>query len=74
MVVQTPPRHYSIEEYFALEETTEYRNKEIVAMTGGSINHNQIIALRFYQNLQVAAIEEINSLSTVPLANFKNIF
>jgi hypothetical protein len=25
MVVQTPPRHYSIEEYFALEETTEYR-------------------------------------------------
>ncbi len=47
MVVQTPPRHYSIEEYFAVEETTEYRNEyrngEIVPMTGGSINHNQII-------------------------------
>jgi Uma2 family endonuclease len=47
MVVQTPPRHYSIDEYFALEETTEYRNEyrngEIVTMTGGSINHNQII-------------------------------
>lgn len=47
MVVETPPRHYSIEEYFALEETTEYRNEyrngEIVPMTVGSINHNQII-------------------------------
>jgi Uma2 family endonuclease len=47
MVVETPPRHYSINEYFALEETTEYRNEyrngEIVTMTGGSINHNQII-------------------------------
>jgi Uma2 family endonuclease len=47
MVVETPPRHYSIEEYFALEETTEYRNEyrngEIVTMTVGSINHNQII-------------------------------
>lgn len=47
MVVETPPRHYSIDEYFAVEETTEYRNEyrngEIVTMTGGSINHNQII-------------------------------
>lgn len=47
MVVETPPRHYSIEEYFALEETTEYRNEyrngEVVPMTKGSINHNQII-------------------------------
>ncbi|MBW4561741.1 MAG: Uma2 family endonuclease [Mojavia pulchra JT2-VF2] len=47
MVVQTPSRQYSIEEYFAHEETaeqrSEYRNGEIVPMTGGSINHNQII-------------------------------
>ncbi|BAY23085.1 hypothetical protein NIES2100_28490 [Calothrix sp. NIES-2100] len=47
MVVQTPPRLYSIEEYFTLEESaeyrSEYRNGEIVPMTGGSINHNQII-------------------------------
>lgn len=47
MVVETPPRHYSIEEYFAIEETSEYRNeyrnKEIVPMTGGSINHNRIV-------------------------------
>ena len=47
MVVETPPRHYSIEEYLALEETTEYRNEyrngEVAPITGGSINHNQII-------------------------------
>jgi Uma2 family endonuclease len=47
MVVQTPPRQHSIEEYLAREETaeyrSEYRNGEIVPMTGGSINHNQII-------------------------------
>ncbi|QOV23028.1 Uma2 family endonuclease [Anabaenopsis elenkinii] len=47
MVVQTPTQQYSIEEYLALEETaeyrSEYRNGEIIPMTGGSINHNQII-------------------------------
>lgn len=47
MVVQTPARLYSIEEYLTLEESaeyrSEYRNGEIVPMTGGSINHNQII-------------------------------
>jgi Uma2 family endonuclease len=47
MVVQTPPRLYSLEEYLTLEESaeyrSEYRNGEIVPMTGGSINHNQII-------------------------------
>jgi Uma2 family endonuclease len=47
MVVQTPCLQHSIEEYLAREETaeyrSEYRNGEIVPMTGGSINHNQII-------------------------------
>ncbi|MEA5582837.1 Uma2 family endonuclease [Nodularia harveyana UHCC-0300] len=47
MVVQTPPRQYSIEEYLAQEETaeyrSEYRNGEIIPMAGGSINHNRII-------------------------------
>ncbi|BAY44177.1 hypothetical protein SAMD00079811_17730 [Scytonema sp. HK-05] len=47
MVVQIPPSLHSIEEYFALEETadyrSEYRDGEIVPMTGGSINHNQIV-------------------------------
>lgn len=47
MVVQIPPRFYSIEEYFGYEETadyrSEYRNGEIVTSTGGSINHNQIV-------------------------------
>lgn len=40
-------KYYSHEEYFALEEAAEYRSKyykgKIVAMTGGSINHNRII-------------------------------
>jgi Uma2 family endonuclease len=47
MVVQTPTRQYSIEEYLAHEETAEYRSEyrdgEIVPMTGASINHNRII-------------------------------
>ena len=47
MVVQTLIRRKSIEEYLATEETdeqrSEYRNGEIIAMAGGSINHNRII-------------------------------
>ncbi|MBD2168734.1 Uma2 family endonuclease [Calothrix membranacea FACHB-236] len=47
MVVQTSPPLYSIEEYLTQEESaeyrSEYRNGEVVAMTGGSINHNRII-------------------------------
>ncbi|HEY9798906.1 MAG TPA: Uma2 family endonuclease [Leptolyngbyaceae cyanobacterium] len=47
MIVQTSPRLYSIEEYLEHEETaecrSEYRDGEIIPMTGGSINHNRII-------------------------------
>lgn len=47
MIVQTSPRLYSIEEYLEHEETSEcrseYHDGEIIPMTGGSINHNQII-------------------------------
>ncbi|MFN6514494.1 MAG: Uma2 family endonuclease [Nostoc sp. CreGUA01] len=47
MPVQSPSRLYSIEEYLALEENaeyrSEYRNGEIVPITGGSLNHNQIV-------------------------------
>ena len=47
ILVETPPRQYSINEYLGQEETaeyrSEYRNGEIVPMTGGSINHNRII-------------------------------
>ena len=47
MVVQIPTRQYSIEEYLAEEETAEYRSEyrdgEIVPMTGASINHNRIV-------------------------------
>ncbi len=44
--MQTQQRYYTPEEYLALEEVaefrSEYRDGEIVPMTGGSINHNQI--------------------------------
>jgi Uma2 family endonuclease len=44
--MQTKTRYYTSEEYLAQEEAaefrSEYRDGEIVPMTGGSINHNQI--------------------------------
>ena len=42
----TEKRYYTPEEYLALEETAEYKSEyhdgEIVQMTGGTTNHNQI--------------------------------
>ena len=50
MVVQIERRDYTPEEYLALEEKAvdrhEYRDGEIIPMTGGTTNHNQI-ALNF---------------------------
>ncbi|MEG3934871.1 MULTISPECIES: Uma2 family endonuclease [unclassified Microcoleus] len=47
MLVQSKAKFYSPDEYRELEETAEFRNEyrdgEIVKMTGGSINHSQII-------------------------------
>jgi Uma2 family endonuclease len=47
MVTQISTNVYSVEEYLAQEEIAEYRseyhNGEITPMTGGSVNHNQII-------------------------------
>lgn len=44
--MQTQQRYYTPQEYLAQEEVSEfrseYRDGEIVPMTGGSINHNQI--------------------------------
>lgn len=44
--MQTKQRYYTPEEYLAHEEVaefrSEYRDGELVPMTGGSINHNQI--------------------------------
>lgn len=41
-----PPKRYSLEEYFALEEQaeskSEFHDGEIVAMTGASIDHNRL--------------------------------
>ena len=46
MVLQTEQRYYTPEEYLELEEKaeykSEYRNGEIIPMTGGTTNHNKI--------------------------------
>ncbi len=45
MVTQMQQRFYTLEEYRQLEETaeirSEYRDGEIVPMTGGTINHDR---------------------------------
>ncbi|NET61641.1 MAG: Uma2 family endonuclease [Symploca sp. SIO2E6] len=50
MVIQTEKRYYTPEEYLTLEEKAvdkhEYRDGEIILMSGGTTNHNQI-ALNF---------------------------
>jgi Uma2 family endonuclease len=55
--VQTLKPFYTPEEYLELEEKaefkSEYRDGEIVPMTGGTTNHNQI-AGNFYANLKFA--------------------
>ncbi|GET37190.1 Uma2 family endonuclease [Microseira wollei] len=52
MVVQTEKRYYTPAEYLELEEKaeykSEYRDGEIIQMTGGTTNHNKI-AGNFYK-------------------------
>lgn len=51
MIAQLEKTYYSVEEYLELEETAEYKSEyhdgEIIAMTGGTTNHNKI-AGNFY--------------------------
>jgi Uma2 family endonuclease len=53
----TEKQYYTPEEYLALEEKAEYKHEyidgKIVAMTGGTTNHNEI-AGNFYANLKFA--------------------
>jgi Uma2 family endonuclease len=53
--MQTQTRYYTPEEYLELEEQaeykSEYRDGEIIAMTGGTTNHNKI-ALNFAASLK----------------------
>ena len=57
MLVQTPKHFYTPEEYLELEEKadykSEYRDGEIVPMTGGTTNHNEI-AGNFYAYIKFA--------------------
>lgn len=55
MQTQTEKRYYTPEEYLQLEEIaeskSEYRDGEILPMTGGTTNHNEI-AGNFYANFK----------------------
>ena len=55
MQLQTNPRIYTPEEYLQLEEQAEYRSEyrdgEIIPMTGGTTNHNEI-SLNLATNLR----------------------
>ncbi|ACB52420.1 unknown [Crocosphaera subtropica ATCC 51142] len=55
MQLQTQNRQYTPEEYLQLEEQAEYKNEyhdgEIIPMTGGTTNHNEI-AGNCYTNLK----------------------
>ncbi|EKQ67315.1 hypothetical protein OsccyDRAFT_3572 [Leptolyngbyaceae cyanobacterium JSC-12] len=57
MVIQVQPRFYTPEEYLDLEtsaaDKSEYRDGEIVPMTGGSTDHNDI-AGNLYAHLKFA--------------------
>jgi Uma2 family endonuclease len=57
MQVQTKKLHYTPEEYLELEEKadfkSEYRDGEIIPMTGGTTNHNKL-AGNFYAFLKFA--------------------
>ncbi len=57
MIAQIEKRHYTPEEYLALEETAEFKSEyhdgEIIPMTGGTTNHNQI-AGNFYAYCKLA--------------------
>lgn len=57
MPTQTEKRYYTPEEYLALEEVAEYKSEyhdgEIVPMTGGTTNHNEI-AGNFYSHFKFA--------------------
>ncbi|MHC5728571.1 MAG: Uma2 family endonuclease, partial [Nostoc sp.] len=57
MVLQTEKRYYTPEEYLELEENAEYKNEyrdgEIIPMTGGTTNHNKI-ALNFCRKFPLA--------------------
>ncbi|NER23340.1 MAG: Uma2 family endonuclease [Symploca sp. SIO1B1] len=55
MQLQIQKRYYTPEEYLELEETADYKNEyrdgEIVPVTGGTTNHNKL-ALNFAANLK----------------------
>ncbi len=61
MVLKTENRYYTPAEYLDLEEQAEYKNEyrngEIIPMTGGTTNHNKI-AGNFYKRFPLTIAEQ----------------
>ncbi len=61
MIVETQKTYYTPEEYLELEKNAEYKHEyrdgEIIPMTGGTTNHNKI-AGNFYFHFKLAKREE----------------
>ncbi|MDP5337811.1 MAG: Uma2 family endonuclease [Nodularia sp. (in: cyanobacteria)] len=61
MVLQTENRYYTPAEYLDLEEQAEYKNEyrngEIIPMTGGTTNHNKI-ALNFCRKFPLTIADQ----------------
>ncbi|WP_373527302.1 Uma2 family endonuclease [Nostoc sp.] len=61
MVLQTEKRNYTPQEYLELEDNAEYKNEyrdgEIIQMTGGTTNHNKI-ALNFCRKFPLTVQEQ----------------
>ena len=65
MQLQTNPRIYTPDEYLQLEEQaeykSEYRDGEIIPMTGGTTDHNEI-SLNLTTNLRFTRLYEEMSI------------
>ncbi len=57
MSVTTAKQHYTLEEYLEIEEQAEYKNEyrdgEIIAMTGGTTDHNKLVG-KLYARILLA--------------------
>ena len=77
MIIQAEKRYYTPEEYLTLEEKGvdkhEYRDGEIILMTGGTTNHNQI-AGNFYKRFPLQfKLKITTSISMMYACGYLNI-
>lgn len=65
---ERPERHYTVSEYYAIEQSAEikheYYNGEIFAMAGASLNHNRIVRNALFALGEVLAHTECEVLGS----------